>query len=195
MYNFVIMIDTKPIYDFLVNLKVPCDSYEEYQDILTKSEVNFRAAFIQCLMEKDGKGANVILDDFKEMYKFLLDEKSSGRLKYREHTLYALEKAKSSLKYAENAILSYTGDGSLPEPKVDSSFIAPQPNTQTGRGKVLSGTEGLANFLGCSKSKAFKIIKSGVLKSEKIQYKVGNCWKFNAEKLENLISSQPEIFG
>lgn len=58
--------------------------------------------------------------------------------------------------------------------------------------KVVSGTQGLADFLGCGKTKAFEIIKSGVLKAEGIQYQVGKTWKFNAEKLEKYCLEHPE---
>lgn len=60
---------------------------------------------------------------------------------------------------------------------------------------VISGTQGLADFLGCSKSKAFDIIKSEILLNNRIQYKVGNCWKFNRKKLEQFISENPEMLG
>ena len=61
--------------------------------------------------------------------------------------------------------------------------------------RVLSGTQGLADFLGCGRTMAFSIIKSGVLKENTIQYKVGQCWKFNREKLEKYLSTNPELLG
>ena len=60
---------------------------------------------------------------------------------------------------------------------------------------VISGTQGLADFLGCSKTMAFSIIKEGKLLQEGIQYKVGNCWKFNRKKLEYYIKDNPTIFS
>lgn len=59
--------------------------------------------------------------------------------------------------------------------------------------RVISGTEGLADFLGCGKTKAFNIIKRGRLMEAGVQYKVGNCWKFNAEKLEKLLADTPDF--
>lgn len=60
---------------------------------------------------------------------------------------------------------------------------------------VISGTTGLANFLGCSKVMAFSIIKEGKLLENGIQYKVGNCWKFNREKLIKYIEENPTAFA
>ena len=61
--------------------------------------------------------------------------------------------------------------------------------------EIVSGTKGLADFLGCSKSMAFSIIDSGVLKTEKIQYKVGRCWKFHRKRLEEYLAEHPEILS
>ena len=69
----------------------------------------------------------------------------------------------------------------------------PQPPVEYPR--VLSSTQGLADFLGCGRTMAFSIIKSGVLKADAIQYKVGQCWKFNREKLEKYLADNPEILG
>ena len=69
----------------------------------------------------------------------------------------------------------------------------PQPPAEPP--KILSSTQGLADFLGCGRTMAFSIIKSGVLKKEAIQYKVGQCWKFNREKLEKYLNDNPEILG
>ncbi|MBR5906128.1 MAG: helix-turn-helix domain-containing protein [Bacteroidales bacterium] len=70
-----------------------------------------------------------------------------------------------------------------------------KPQPQAEPPKILSSTQGLADFLGCGRTMAFSIIKSGVLKKEAIQYKVGQCWKFNREKLEKYLQDNPEILG
>ena len=61
--------------------------------------------------------------------------------------------------------------------------------------KILSSTQGLADYLGCGRTMAFSIIKSGILKKDAIQYKVGQCWKFNREKLDQYLENNPEILG
>lgn len=87
--------------------------------------------------------------------------------------------------------------GALP-PKSEGIQGPPTPaqllaDEGTARLTVISSTEGLANFLGCGKTKAFEIIKSGILKEAGIQYRVGKSWKFNAEKLEKYITEHPEF--
>ena len=61
--------------------------------------------------------------------------------------------------------------------------------------KILSGVQGLADYLGCSKSKAFQVVKSGILKRDGVQYKVGECWKFNREKLDKYLNDNPVLLG
>lgn len=61
--------------------------------------------------------------------------------------------------------------------------------------KVISGTQGLADYLGCSKSMAFGIISKGVLKDIGVQYMVGKCWKFNREKLDKYLKEHPDLLA
>ena len=77
-----------------------------------------------------------------------------------------------------------------PQPKDETSTIGKEPNLP----KVISGTDGLKDYLGCSHNKAFDIIKSRILPKD-IQYKTGNVWKFNRAKLDKFISENPEILG
>ena len=74
----------------------------------------------------------------------------------------------------------------------EESLPAAQPTEQP---KVISGTQGLADYLGCSKTKAFGIIKSKVLEPDAIQYLVGGVWKFNRERLDKFIAADPEVLG
>ncbi len=60
---------------------------------------------------------------------------------------------------------------------------------------IISGVQGLADYLGCSKGTAMKIVKSGSLPSGKVQYKVGENWKFNRTKLDEFLADNPEILG
>lgn len=77
-----------------------------------------------------------------------------------------------------------------PQPKDETSTVEKEPNLP----KVISGTDGLKDYLGCSHNKAFDIIKSRILPKD-VQYKTGNVWKFNRAKLDKFISENPEILG
>ena len=83
------------------------------------------------------------------------------------------------------------------EPTTENSIAQPSsvPQPPAEPPKILSSTQGLADYLGCGRTMAFSIIKSGVLKKDAIQYKVGQCWKFNREKLDKFIADNPEILG
>lgn len=91
-------------------------------------------------------------------------------------------------KEAVTAAIESPAASSQPQPAAE-----PQPSAEPP--KILSSTTGLANYLGCGRTMAFSIIKSGVLKKDAIQYKVGQCWKFNREKLDKFIADNPEILG
>ncbi|MBO7561329.1 MAG: helix-turn-helix domain-containing protein [Bacteroidales bacterium] len=86
---------------------------------------------------------------------------------------------------------------SNPQPLVEQ----PQPEEKDEKQnvvegvKVISGTQGLADYLGCSKSMAFGIISRGVLKDIGIQYMVGKCWKFNREKLDKYLKEHPDLLA
>jgi len=60
---------------------------------------------------------------------------------------------------------------------------------------VISGTSGLAKFLGCSNSMAFAIIDREILKKEGIQYPTGKTWKFNRQKLQEYMEKHPDAFA
>ena len=81
------------------------------------------------------------------------------------------------------------------QPPVDQQPTSSTPQPPKEFPRVLSSTQGLADFLGCGRTMAFSIIKSGVLKADAIQYKVGQCWKFNREKLEKYLADNPELLG
>lgn len=88
-----------------------------------------------------------------------------------------------------------------PEPQPQPIIEQPQPQEKDEKQnvvegvKVISGTQGLADYLGCSKSMAFGIISRGVLKDIGIQYMVGKCWKFNREKLDKYLKEHPDLLA
>lgn len=76
----------------------------------------------------------------------------------------------------------------------------PQPVLQLPQEKeteypdIISGTDGLKKYLGCSHNKAFDIIKSRALPSD-VQYQTGRVWKFNRKRLDEFIAKHPEVLG
>ena len=103
---------------------------------------------------------------------------------HREHTKRLKE---------QKATMKKTNDIPTSSDQRQQGPSTPQPQIELPR--VLSSTQGLADFLGCGRTMAFSIIKSGVLKENAIQYKVGQCWKFNREKLEKYLADNPELLG
>lgn len=182
-------MDTLLIYNYLSDLKTGyCDSLEVYKSRIMESEIKFRGAYTQYLAQTEGKGYNLILNDFKELeatLKAFTRERGDAHL--REQGAYALEKTTEAIEYIKRARKMYeSGEEIKPQREM------PEEVSET---KVISGTEGLAKFLGCGKSMAFSVIKSGILLECGIQYKVGNCWKFNAERLREFIQTHPHFLS
>lgn len=79
--------------------------------------------------------------------------------------------------------------------EIHNKPVASVLNKETNDDNVISSTQGLAEFIGCGKTLAYSIIKSKELVKMGIQYKVGNCWKFNKVKLQELMDKHPEFLG
>lgn len=58
---------------------------------------------------------------------------------------------------------------------------------------LIKGVRGLAAFLGCGTNKAQDIVKSEILLKKKIQYRIGDDWRFRKDKLTDLLEKEPEI--
>lgn len=61
--------------------------------------------------------------------------------------------------------------------------------------ELIKGVSGLAEFLGCGKTKAQNIMNSGVLQEQNIAYRTGNRWRFNKTLLIRLLEQEPEILN
>lgn len=61
--------------------------------------------------------------------------------------------------------------------------------------QVISSIQGLADYLGCGKTLAASIVKSGVLMERGIQYMVGKCWKFNRQNLDEYLKENPQFLS
>lgn len=104
------------------------------------------------------------------------------------------------LKSADKTIAfinTVLGVGPVPvaSPQPQRVEVVEEEEPKTDPVKVISGIKGLAKFLGCGLTKANEIVQGGVLKDAGIQYMVGNCWKFNAEKLSKYLTEHPEVLG
>jgi hypothetical protein len=106
-----------------------------------------------------------------------------------------------SLEKTASFLQQVIGEEQPTEPQPQPIIEQPQPEEKDEKQnvvegvKVISGTQGLADYLGCSKSMAFGIISRGVLKDIGIQYMVGKCWKFNREKLDKYLKEHPDLLA
>lgn len=58
---------------------------------------------------------------------------------------------------------------------------------------IIKGVEGLKAYLGCGVNTAQDIINSKILEKKGIQYRAGRSWRFNKNKLAELLEKEPEI--
>lgn len=103
-----------------------------------------------------------------------------------------LKSANKTIVFINSILGGKTEPVTPPQPK-QADVKDDEPKTEPV--KVVSGIKGLAEFLGCGPTKANEVVQSGILKDAGIQYMVGNCWKFNAEKLTKYLTEHPEVLG
>lgn len=194
------MIDTRPIYDFLLLLKLIDEpDLNQYKAKVLAYEVAFRSAFTQCLIEKDGKGISLILSDFREMLDFtsFIQDESEKTNKYYKQGVYAYEKAKESVEYIERSISLYsdTMPEFTPVPDARKQTAAIVSKDAEREDDTIRGVGGLAEFLHCGKTKAQAIINSKILEKtpKRIQTNQG-VWTFNRKALEEYLRDNPEAF-
>ncbi len=61
--------------------------------------------------------------------------------------------------------------------------------------ELIRGTRELAKFLQCGCNRVCAINKSGILKREGIQFKLGNTYCYNKKKLTEVLSANPDLFA
>ena len=59
--------------------------------------------------------------------------------------------------------------------------------------KLITGVRQFAQYVHKSPATAQKILNKGVLQENSIAYRVGNSWTINVERLNQLISEDPQI--
>lgn len=74
------------------------------------------------------------------------------------------------------------------EPSIDESIA------KDNQELFIRGVDGLAKFFHKQNNWAQKIINSRVLEKENIQFRVGRSWRFDKQKLLDLIHSKPDFF-
>lgn len=74
-----------------------------------------------------------------------------------------------------------------------TTLVEDKEDVSTIDANLIKGVRGLAAFLGCGTNKAQDIVKSEILLKKKIQYSIGDDWRFRKDKLTDLLEKEPEI--
>lgn len=170
----------------------PRVSEEDDATYIARYTIHMEELAAKCIDDMNVDSFDENVEDVRNQLTILLE--SAGRLDFSENMCDSI--CRNAMRLVRWRLISEVL-GALP-PKSEGIQGPPTPaqllpGEGTARLTVISSTEGLANFLGCGKTKAFEIIKSGILKEAGIQYRVGKSWKFNAEKLEKYITEHPEF--
>lgn len=83
-----------------------------------------------------------------------------------------------------------TVEATQPEPEA-----RPTPaDKETDKRIIIKGVKGLSQALGIGTTKAQEIFNSGILQKHGIAYRNGKAWRINAQKLDDMLSNNPNIF-
>lgn len=82
-----------------------------------------------------------------------------------------------------------TVEATQPEPEA-----RPTPTENKEADRIIKGVKGLSEHLGIGITKAQEIFNSGILQKHGIAYRNGNAWRINAQKLDDMLSNNPNIF-
>ena len=82
-----------------------------------------------------------------------------------------------------------TVEATQPEPEA-----RPTPADKETDKRIIKGVKGLSQALGIGTTKAQEIFNSGILQKHGIAYRNGKAWRINAQKLDDMLSNNPNIF-
>ena len=209
-------MDTKPIFDFIFEIKnrkhyvyppemrfadnhAKAKCSHNYFVLLSRMEEEFEACVFQCVAESPAfkEELHIIADKIGNMvydWKHKQSIKKLGISPYGDSKRVAIQVGEKSLRFLQvNYDVEVKPEPIIDEPKTTKKSV--ENNDVANETPIISGTDSLAKYLGCSKSMAFSIIKNGVLKEQGIQYMVGKCWKFNRELLRTYLQSNPNLLS
>lgn len=184
--------DLTPIYGYLASFKAePQEDLEAYKAMLERNELKFRQCVTECIISEQSKVIPMVKEDLEEVISFNTAKwkPSNDRdRQYQKQCDYVAVKAKEALDYIKKMESRYIG---YPSNDTLSTSVVKASSEERD---VLSGTDGLAAYLGCSHNTAFNIIKSRKL-PKNVQYMTGRVWKFNRKRLDEYLASHPEALG
>lgn len=108
------MFDVSSIYGYLGTLKhEPFGDFAEYKREVLNSEIGFRNALTQCVLEKDGKGTILFQRDYQDLAEtlhaeldFALKGKDSGKIDWLS---FQVKKADEAIEYIKRVRMDMEG--------------------------------------------------------------------------------------
>lgn len=93
------------------------------------------------------------------------------------------------LTFINSLLNDTTVEVTQPEPEA-----RPTPTENKADKRIIKGVKGLSEHLGIGITKAQEVLNSGILERKGISYRNGNAWRINAQKLDDMLSNNPNIF-
>lgn len=160
------------------------DIYEQPYDVLTIDDVE--------TLKRDAAGNRTASVEAEiELGYFVVQMHSIQR--YYQHTLLTF--LGNLLGVQKQAVTDKT-DTEVEDVEPTQTLQIDEPHTapQSKDERIIKGVKGLGKYLGCGTTKAQEILNSGLLKPNAVAYRNGKGWRINAEKLDKLLSDNPDIF-
>ncbi len=160
------------------------DIYEQPYDVLTIDDVE--------TLKRDTAGNRTASVEAEiELGYFVVQMHSIQR--YYQHTLLTFL---GNLLGVQKQAVTDESDTEVEdvEPAQTSQIDEPHTAPQSKDERIIKGVMGLGKYLGCGTTKAQEILNSGLLRTNAVAYRYGKGWRINAEKLDKLLSDNPDIF-
>lgn len=93
------------------------------------------------------------------------------------------------LTFINSLLNDTTVEATQPEPEA-----RPTPADKETDKRIIKGVKGLSQALGIGITKTQEILNSGILQRKGVAYRNGNAWRINAQKLDDMLSNNPNIF-
>lgn len=93
------------------------------------------------------------------------------------------------LTFINSLLNDTTVEATQPEPEA-----RPTPTENKADKRIIKGVKGLSEHLGIGITKAQEVLNSGILQRKGVAYRNGNAWRINAQKLDDMLSNNPNIF-
>ena len=195
-YNDITIEQGTETYQRILN-SLQSEAEEAILSLQTSGQDKAIRAIYRKAKEAQEQDYDIITDDAVEALKAEFPIERTEAVK-REIQLGEFVISMHSLQlYHLSTFISFINDlldnNTTVEVEVTQPEAKPNPNKEADK-RIIKGVKGLSQALGISTTKAQEIFNSGILQKHGIAYRNGKAWRINAQKLDDMLSNNPNIF-